>query len=71
MTREVRIVNEHRCARCGKAFTSLMRLQHHIAAEHAAKTSRDIRTTRDISHSTGNSNAAGRADTLKGLQAKT
>jgi len=71
MTREVRIVNEHRCERCGKVFANLMRLQHHIAAEHTPKTSRDIRTTRDILHSTGNSNALGRADVLHGLHAKT
>jgi len=61
----------YQCGRCDKAFTSLMRLQHHIAAEHAAKTSRDIVTTRDIPHSTGNSNHVGRADVLRGLQAKT
>ena len=40
----------HQCGRCGKAFTSQTRLQHHMAAEHAAKTSRDIVTTRDILH---------------------
>jgi len=40
----------YQCRRCGKAYTSLMRLQHHIAAEHAPKTSRDISTTRDILH---------------------
>jgi len=40
----------YQCGRCGKAFTSLVRLQHHVAAEHAAKTSRDIVTTRDILH---------------------
>ena len=40
----------HRCESCDKAFTSLMRLQHHIAAEHAPMTSRDIHTTRDIPH---------------------
>jgi len=43
-------VKPHQCGRCGKAFTSLMRLQHHIAAEHAIKTSRDILTTREIMH---------------------
>lgn len=37
-----------RCERCGKPFISLMRLQHHIAAEHAPMISRDIHTTRDI-----------------------
>ena len=41
---------ENRCERCGKAFTSLMRLQHHRAAEHAPMTLKDIRTTRDIPH---------------------
>jgi hypothetical protein len=71
MTREVTVAKEHRCERCGKVFANLMRLQHHIAAEHALRTSRDIRTTRDIPHSTGNSNALGRADVLRGLQAKT
>ena len=71
MTREVRVVNKHRCKRCGKVFANLMRLQHHIAAEHAIRTSRDIRTTYNIPHSTGNNNAVGRADILKGLQAKT
>ena len=45
---EVRIVNEHRCERCGKVFANLMRLQHHIAAEHTPRTLRNIRTTRDI-----------------------
>jgi len=40
----------YQCGRCGKAFTSLARLQHHIAAEHAPRTSRDILTTRDILH---------------------
>jgi len=71
MTREVRIVNEHRCERCGKVFANLMRLQHHIAAEHAIRTSRDIHTTRDILHSTGNGNALGRADVPRGLRTKT
>ena len=41
----------HQCQRCGKVFTSRMRLQHHMAAEHAPRTSRDICTTRDILHS--------------------
>ena len=44
---------EYKCQRCGKVFTSLMRLQHHQAAEHAAKTLKDIRTMKDIPHSTG------------------
>jgi len=51
ITRELEI-KEHRCGRCGKVFTSRMRLEHHWAAEHAPKTSRDIRTTKDIPHST-------------------
>ena len=51
MTRE-RKAKECQCNRCGKAFTSTMRLQHHIAAEHGPKTSRDVRTTKDIPHST-------------------
>jgi hypothetical protein len=41
-----------RCKRCGKVFTSLMRLQHHKAAEHATKTLKDIHTMKDIAHST-------------------
>ncbi|MDP2727412.1 MAG: hypothetical protein Q8P59_07690 [Dehalococcoidia bacterium] len=41
---------EHRCDKCGKGFTSMMRLQHHVAAEHAVKTLKDIKTTRDIRH---------------------
>lgn len=41
---------EHRCERCGKGFSSNMRLQHHLAADHAMKTLKDIRTNRDISH---------------------
>ena len=50
---------EHRCNRCNKVFTSLMRLQHHRAAEHAPATLKDIRTMkdvptqRDIPHATG------------------
>lgn len=71
MTREVRIVNKHRCERCGKVFANLMRLQHHVAAEHAIRTSRDIRTTRNIPHSTVNGNAVGKADIPSGLHAKT
>jgi len=50
MPRELKVVKERRCERCGKVFTSLMRLQHHMAAEHTPKTSRDIHTTRDIPH---------------------
>jgi hypothetical protein len=43
-------VKRYQCGRCGKAFASLMRLQHHVAAEHPVKTSRDIRTMHDILH---------------------
>ena len=50
MTRE-RKAKEYQCGRCGKVFTSMMRLQHHQAAEHAVRTSRDIHTTRNIRHS--------------------
>jgi uncharacterized C2H2 Zn-finger protein len=50
MSREELKAKEHRCQRCGKVFTSLMRLEHHTAAEHAAMTSRDIPTTRDVPH---------------------
>lgn len=39
---------DHRCEKCGETFTSMMRLQHHQAAEHAMKTMRDVRTDRDI-----------------------
>ena len=46
---------EFRCERCGKVFTSLMRLQHHRAAEHAVKTLKDIHTMKDIPHSKGSS----------------
>ena len=48
-----RAIKEYRCNKCGKVFTSLMRLQHHKAAEHAPKTLKDIRTMHDIPHSTG------------------
>lgn len=73
MTREIRLVNKHRCEKCGKVFANLMRLQHHIAADHAIRTSRDIRTTRNIPHSTGtgNDNTVGKADIPSGLYAKT
>ncbi|MFH1560623.1 MAG: hypothetical protein ABID84_04355 [Chloroflexota bacterium] len=43
-----RVSKEHRCDRCDKVFTSMMRLQHHRAAEHAPKTLKDIRTVKDI-----------------------
>ena len=42
-----------RCERCGAVYTSLMRLQHHRAAEHAPRTLKDILTGRDIAHNTG------------------
>lgn len=47
---QTRPTKEYRCERCGKAFTSSMRLQHHLASEHAVRTLKDIRTSRDISH---------------------
>jgi hypothetical protein len=47
------VANQYQCHRCGKVFTSMMRLQHHRAADHAPKTLKDIRTTRGIPHSTG------------------
>ena len=47
MSRESK-AKEFQCEKCGKVFTSPMRLQHHIAAEHAPRTSRDIHTMRDI-----------------------
>ncbi len=45
-----RVAKEHYCkkSRCGKSYTSVMRLQHHWAAEHTPKTLRDIRTVKDI-----------------------
>ncbi|MBI2304657.1 MAG: hypothetical protein HYU86_07930 [Chloroflexi bacterium] len=41
---------KYRCPKCARSFTSLLRLQHHQAAEHAPKVSADIPTTRDILH---------------------
>ena len=52
MSRESK-AKERRCERCGRVFTSQMRLQHHWAAEHAPKTLKDIRTMKDIPRSTG------------------
>lgn len=46
-------VREYRCGRCGKTYTSNMRLQHHKAAEHTPKNLGDIRTMKHIKHSTG------------------
>jgi len=43
-----RATREYRCGRCDKVFTSMMRLQHHRAAEHAPNTLKDIRTVKDI-----------------------
>lgn len=43
-----RAPREHRCDKCDKVFTSMMRLQHHRAAEHAPKTLKDIPTVKDI-----------------------
>lgn len=51
ITRE-RKAREYRCNRCGKVFTSPMRLQHHRAAEHAQRTLEDIQTMKDIPHVT-------------------
>ncbi|MBI2848795.1 MAG: hypothetical protein HYX88_01515 [Chloroflexi bacterium] len=44
------IIKEHWCQWCGRRFSSWIRVQHHQAAEHAPRTLRDIRTTRDIIH---------------------
>lgn len=52
MSPEPKGKREHRCDKCDKVFTSMMRLQHHRAAEHAPRTSRDIRTRKDIPTST-------------------
>ena len=43
-----RSTREYQCAKCGGVFTSMMRLQHHRAAEHAPKTLKDIRAVKDI-----------------------
>lgn len=40
---------EHKCEKCGKAFSSLMRLGHHQAAQHAANTLKGTRTLKNIS----------------------
>ncbi len=39
---------EYRCDKCDRVFTSMMRLQHHRAADHAPKTMHDIRKLQDI-----------------------
>jgi hypothetical protein len=50
------MAREHQCKTCDRTFTSMMRLQHHRAAEHAPKTVKDIctrkklRTNQDIPH---------------------
>lgn len=51
--RQERGTREHRCSKCGKTYTSMMRLLHHQAADHAARTLKDIRTMKDVKHSTG------------------
>lgn len=56
--REAPTTRKHRCDKCGRDFTSSMRLQHHLAAEHAIKTMKDIRTTRNISVSAGRAQQA-------------
>ena len=61
---ETPATREHRCDRCGKNFTSVMRLQHHLAADHAIRTLKDIRTTRDISASAGRAQKASTADKI-------
>jgi len=47
MAQEIR-AKKYSCARCGKAFSSPTRLEHHHAAEHAIRSSRDIQTRSDI-----------------------
>jgi DNA-directed RNA polymerase subunit RPC12/RpoP len=47
MAQEIR-AKKYWCARCGKAFSSPTRLEHHNAAEHAIRTSRDIQTMSDL-----------------------
>ena len=42
---------QYRCCQCGKTYTSAVRLRHHRAAEHGVRTSRDIRTIKDIPRS--------------------
>ena len=36
------------CERCGKTYSGPSRLEHHNAAEHAIRSSRDIQTRSDI-----------------------
>jgi len=52
-TQRRKMTNEYRCKWCGKTYTSMLRLLHHQAAEHALKRSKDIRTTKDVKHNTG------------------
>jgi len=48
------------CKGCGRVFTSLTRLQHHVAAEHAPRTAEDIRTSRSVPHVPGQGRRPGR-----------
>lgn len=43
-----RTATEYWCKRCDKTYTSMMRLQHHRAAEHAPKTLKDLRTMKQV-----------------------
>ena len=47
---QARATREHQCERCGKGFTSLMRLQNYLADEYAVKTLKGIRMTRYVGH---------------------
>lgn len=42
------MAREYQCKKCDRTFTSMMRLQHHRAAEHAPKTLKDIRTRKNL-----------------------
>lgn len=48
-----KMAKECRCKRCGTTYTSMMRLLHHQAADHSPRTLKDMRTMKDIRHSTG------------------
>lgn len=60
-----RRAKEFACKRCRRKLSSQMRLQHHLAAEHAPKTLQDILTvsdirgSRDVPHSTTKEGAPG------------
>ena len=47
MSQEIRPM-ESWCERCGKTYSSPTRLEHHNAAEHAIRNSRDIQTMSDL-----------------------